>query len=109
MAAVQQVTTQKLKDLGACPEQIELFRRTFGESADVTEANIVRAELEGLNVDWLGKRLVATETWREYEAATTESWKAHERENRSSVDVYKRECTAALLVACRGLIKAGSI
>jgi hypothetical protein len=101
-----QVSIETLEKLGACKEQVELFRQTFPDGADYTEANVLRAVAAGLNVDWFGKRVVAAESWRAYEDATTEAWNAHEREKRPTRAVYDKEVTAALLVVWRTKIKA---
>jgi hypothetical protein len=47
------ITTRHLKHLRACPEQVVLFRDTFGSSVEVTETAFVMAMEVGLNVRWL--------------------------------------------------------
>lgn len=103
-----QVSIETLEKLGACKEQVELFRRTFPDGADFTEPNILQAVAAGLNVDWFGKRVVAPEPWRAYEDATTAAWNAHEREKRPTRVVYDKEVTAALLAVWRTKIKAAN-
>lgn len=47
------VTTQFLKNLGACEPQVRLFRRTFGVRAAVTKENLRKAVDAGLSLWWL--------------------------------------------------------
>lgn len=52
-----EITAAQLEDMHACVRQVELFRATFGEAAEVTAANLRLARRVGLDVGWLAKRV----------------------------------------------------
>jgi hypothetical protein len=51
------ITYQMLVQLDACEHQLELFKTVFGESADVTEENALRAIASGLDIHWFTQQL----------------------------------------------------
>ncbi len=55
------ITTQLLKDLDACPDEVAKFKETFGEGVRLTRANLLKAADANLDLiwatnyaDWLG-------------------------------------------------------
>ena len=51
------VTYEQLKDLGACEDQLEVFKATFGESVVVNEESVQRAVDACLDLWWALKNL----------------------------------------------------
>lgn len=49
------VTTEYLRSLDACEEQLEVFASVFPNGAEVTRENLERALKAGLNLDWFGQ------------------------------------------------------
>jgi hypothetical protein len=47
------ITVKQLKSLGACGEEIAIFKHEFGNYATINKKNLIRAIKVMLNVDWL--------------------------------------------------------
>jgi hypothetical protein len=62
---VKYITVNHLK--GACEDQVALFRKTFGQSAELTAENWERAIQADLDVLWT-IRLLSRPAWEQYEA-----------------------------------------
>ena len=52
------ITVDYLREQDACPEQVELFAETFGQSAELTRENLIKAAQAGLDTGWLAKCLL---------------------------------------------------
>ena len=52
---------------GACREQRERFAAEWPDGAEVTEANVLRAFVLGLDVDWLLSHVLPAPLWAEYQ------------------------------------------
>jgi len=63
------ITAKMLEDAKACPGQVRLFRKLFGEKAKVTVKNCRKAAAAGLDLDWLLLNLLPESAWAAYEAA----------------------------------------
>jgi hypothetical protein len=72
------ITLRWLKAEEACRSQVDLFRDTFGESADVSRAAATEAARAGLDVDWLAARLLDDPARRAYEEARATARRAYE-------------------------------
>jgi hypothetical protein len=57
-----------LIDLGACSDQVELFRKTFGESVRVTEKFCLSAS-DKFSWRWAAYQLLSAQRLTEYERA----------------------------------------
>ena len=64
------ITVKQLKRLKACDDQVALFEKTFGASAEVTLENCLIAAEAGLDFDWAALRLLTSRQRADYEAAT---------------------------------------
>jgi hypothetical protein len=71
------ITASRLESLGACLDQVVLFRKTFGESAPLTLDNCKIAAGAGLDIDWAAQRLLKATAWKAYEEARAPAWKAY--------------------------------
>ena len=60
------ITLAQLRKLGACPDEVAIFEKLFGESVEVTEALCVK-HAEKFDWDWAAKRLLTKTQLDEYE------------------------------------------
>ena len=112
------ITVRWLKARGACKDQLELFGRVFGQSAELTRTNAIRAAEAGLDLDWLAGQLldaplraeykrvtaaaraeyerVTAAAWAEYERVTAAAWAEYKRVTAAALAEYKRVTAAAL-------------
>ena len=67
---IMEITVKQLKKLGACRDQVALFKETFGASAKVTLENCLIAAEAGLDIDWASRRLLTSRQRAAYLAAT---------------------------------------
>lgn len=51
------LTAYRLKKLGACGAALRTFQRVFGKQARITAANLTKAGMAGLSVQWLAEKL----------------------------------------------------
>jgi hypothetical protein len=65
------ITLAQLRNLGACVDQLEIFERTFGDSAEVSHENIPKALAAELDVAWIAWRALGGPAGAAYRAATT--------------------------------------
>ena len=82
------ITAKKLESLGACADQVELFRHLFGERQKVT-VDLCRKYAANFDWDWAAASLLsvpACKAYKEAEAtarkacqeATANAWKAYQ-------------------------------
>ena len=69
----QYLTTDRLRRLGVSPVQVNLFRATFGETAEVTPETLTRALDVGLPLAWLAGKVLTAPAWAEYERVKDEA------------------------------------
>lgn len=70
------LTLARLKKAGACSEQIDRFRRLFGEQVEVTEA--LCAELaHAFDWGWAAEHLLSPLAEEVYDAALDQAWEAY--------------------------------
>ena len=61
------ITLRQLKLLGACIKQVELFKETFGDEVEITEA-VVKEHGAKFNVAWLANNVLTPIQLADYEA-----------------------------------------
>jgi len=61
------ITLKQLRRLGACINQVELFKATFGAKVEITEA-VCKEHGSKFDTDWLAAKLFSPELLNEYEA-----------------------------------------
>jgi len=95
-----QVTVAMLERLGACLSQVELFKATFGESAELTQENGARAADAGLDINWLARRVLTGERLAEHQRAEATALAEYQRVTAPAWAEYRRvEATAFVRVA----------
>lgn len=82
------LTLATLREKGACPDQIALFKRLFGDSVEVTEA--LAAEHAGkFNVEWAANHLLSPQAQAAYYAVTSPSLAAYEAATARALAAYE--------------------
>jgi hypothetical protein len=118
------LSVAELRAHDICGGQLALFRATFGDEAEVTEANMTHAADVGLQIEWLA-RFIATvpalaefaaardqaqavfeaaraEALAAHEAASTEqAWELYQAAGAQAVAAYRRALIGPLVRALR--------
>ena len=71
------ITAKQLESLGACADQVELFRHLFGARQKVTVA-LCRKYAANFDWNWAAASLLSPPARKAYEEATAPAWKAYE-------------------------------
>ena len=88
-----------LLGLGACRDQVQLFRRTFGDGAvPITVAHVAEARAVGLDVTFLAGALSAP-ALAEYDPVCDAARAEYYRVCAPALAEYARVCDAALVAA----------
>ena len=74
------ITAEWLEEQEACPDQVALFRTTFGEAAEVSPETLARAREVGLSLAWLADEVLTDAARAEYERVITPAWEEYVRE-----------------------------
>src|SRR6185437_4388090 len=81
---------------GACPDQVRLFKRTFGNGGEVTEGKAIAAAAAGLNLDWAARNLFTATALKQYEEATATALKQYEEATATALKQYEEARATAL-------------
>lgn len=84
------ITTDVLKRLGACADQVKLFDKLFPGGTTVTLRRLARARKHDLNVYWFTHRVLSAAAWdtynkrtlaayRHYQTVCNMAWNAYEK------------------------------
>jgi hypothetical protein len=79
------LTLQQLVDLDACVDQVDLFRRTFGDSVDVTPDLCERHAAE-FDWEWAAQKLLTASA---YQAAKRPLWEVYKAAEQPLWDTYR--------------------
>jgi hypothetical protein len=89
------ITAAQLEKHNACPDQVALFRETFGESTTVTVAKAKRvASL--FDWDWAARRFLGAAAFAEYDKARAPAWAEYEKVRAAALAEYEKVRAAAL-------------
>ena len=105
-------TTEDLVRLGACDEQVALFRATFHDGA--TADDVARALAVGLDVEWMVRRVATAPALRAYEEArvkasraydeaTAPAWRAYQEARVKALRAYQEATAPALAASLRSV------
>ena len=83
------ITLQQLKDKRACEKQVELFKKLFGESVEVTLENCLLAASHELNFDWASGEFFTIAQRAAYEEAVALLLKDYEKAIAPLLKTYK--------------------
>jgi len=70
------ITAKELETLGACANQVALFRQHFGEEVEITEARCVKYAPE-FNWRWIAARWLSAPAQRAYDEAMAPALRAY--------------------------------
>ena len=90
------ITLKQLRLKGACSEQVELFKATFGESSEVTMDNAVKYA-DKFDWTWAAEHLLPAPAWKAYQEAMATADKAYEEATAPAGKAY-REAKATAFV-----------
>jgi hypothetical protein len=90
------VTAEWLKEQNACADQVKLFQQTFGESVELTRANLRRAVDVGLDVGWLANHALNDRQYVAYEQAIQPAYE----KQAAAIRVMNAKYVAAVAPAC---------
>ena len=86
------ISTRFLKKHGACVEQVELFRETFGSCVhETTIENLTQAVNARLTIDWLEQFIPPGPIRAEYERQRVLIWAEYERQRAPILAEYERQ------------------
>ena len=97
--ATKRITLSQLRKLKACKDQLDLFKSTFGASAAVTEANLVRAVAAGLNIDWLAGKTLPAPARKAYNEALASAREAYHEAIAPAREAYDEAVASAWMRA----------
>ena len=97
------ITTEYLEAHNACPEQVELFDKTFPEGTSITRKACLAAGKAGLNLDWLAGRLFDEQTYDAYTEAAASAFKAYAKARASADKAYREACAVPFYKAYKGM------
>ena len=89
------ITSEHLK--GACPDQIDLFNKTFSVGAEFNKTNWDLALAVGLQVMWM-ERFLDESSSKIYDEARAPAWKIYEEAKDSALEKYNEAAAAALKI-----------
>ena len=90
----RELTAARLKELGACEDQVRLFTATFGRSVVVTEALAVEYAA-AFSWSWAAQRLLTAPARAKYDRVTAPAWAECERATAPAHAEYNRVEAAA--------------
>jgi hypothetical protein len=93
---MQTITVNWLRARKACFGQVVLFEETFGDSVELTCANLRRAAEVQLDLGWLAVRLLEGEALAAFNAAEWLAWSTYRDAVRPADVVYRDSFDAAL-------------
>ena len=82
------ITAKKLESLGACANQVELFRHLFGERQKVT-VDLCRKYAANFDWDWAAANLLSAPAWKAYEEAEATARKACQEAEATARKAYQ--------------------
>lgn len=86
------ITMEILTELGACPEQSDIFEEQWPDGAEITIENARKAVRMGIDVQWLVRKCAATDTRAKH-------WPAVERAYLEYIETTNTLCESAVVNA----------
>ena len=84
-----EITVEFLRTKKACPEQLKVFKKMFGDGAELTLPNLKRAVDADLRINWLASQIMDRQKQIIYAAAVVEAWEACNSDTAGQLAVYK--------------------
>lgn len=89
------ITYAQLKKLGACQDQLEIFKSKFGDSVKLT-LKLVKANSSTFDFEWAAKSLLTSSAYAEYERTIAPAYAEYGRIRVSAYAEYGRTIAPAL-------------
>jgi hypothetical protein len=90
----QVITAKLLVSMGACHEQVKLFRKLFGTSVKVTLKGCVKAASQ-FDFNWAAKNLLSAPAYAEYQRVRAPAYAECQRVTDAAYAEYQRVRDAA--------------
>ena len=88
------ITAKKLESLGACADQVELFRHLFGERQKVT-VDLCRKYAANFDWDWAAANLLSAPACNAYDETEATARKAYQEATAPALNAYDGTGAAA--------------
>ncbi len=96
------ITLEWLEEEYACGDQIEIFKRVFGDSAELNETNAVKAIEAEFDLGWLAEHVltegvgdefnqIRAVAWNEYNKVTSVAWNKYHKLRVAAWAAYERD------------------
>ena len=92
----KKITSWFLIKLGACEDQLALFKKVFPRGAELSEADVVKAAKAGLHVGWLAENTLSGPALAEYEKVCDLAWSEFEKGRNLAWSKYEKVRVLAL-------------
>jgi hypothetical protein len=79
----------QLKKLKACDSHVEIFRVTFGQTAELTLENCIKGVKADLDVDWFAHKVFTAPAWEQYETVIAPAWEQYETVIAPALEQYE--------------------
>ena len=89
------ITLKMLEEVEACPDQVVLFKKLFGDSTPVTEELCVKYASD-FDFDFAAEKFLTEAALGKYEKVSIVSWKECEKVSAAAWSLYRRVRDAAL-------------
>ena len=88
------ITLKQLRRKGACEPQVQLFKTTFGQSAEVTIETALKMA-DKFDWTWAAKKLLPAPAWKAFSEARAQAWKAYEEATATAEKAYEETLATA--------------
>jgi phage tail protein X len=89
------ITLEFLEKAKACTDQVEIFKKTFPEGAEITLENLMVAAEHHLDLNWLANKILDAPAWKVYEKTRAPAWKVYEETRAPAWKVYEETLATA--------------
>ena len=79
---------------GACRDQVDLFRTTFGDSVEITP-NLCKQYAQSFNYTWAAQHLLSATAWKLYEETCATARELNEETCATAWKLNKETCATA--------------
>ena len=93
------LSAKLLESKGACPDQVELFRKLFGERDVTVTSKLCRAHADQFDWHWAAKHLLPIPASKAYQEATAQALKAYQEAYATALKAYQEAYATAFAAA----------
>ena len=92
---IKAVTSRFLARLGACEDQLDLFKKVFPRGARLSEASVIKAVEARLDLGWLAAKTLSGLARAEYRKVCALAWSEYEKACGPALAEYEKVCDLA--------------